>query len=182
MTNFFANDKTLGFSIIIVNRPFHLFAEDHQSRLKFLNTLTLAKESPQVNTIACIKNKPKYSLLKRSTKKVKIIPYNDYDTVSVCDKIPKRRNRSVKEISEDPFSIYFIEESNAKINLQTNDIKLFNESPCLNKVNNSYFNTNNELQDVRKCNDNKKEKIVNGYKQIKYNKRSKKLNQTKCIL
>eukprot|EP00826_Nyctotherus_ovalis_P009287 TRINITY_DN12446_c0_g1_i6.p1 TRINITY_DN12446_c0_g1~~TRINITY_DN12446_c0_g1_i6.p1 ORF type:complete len:256 (-),score=34.37 TRINITY_DN12446_c0_g1_i6:79-846(-) len=46
MTNFFVNDRALGFTVITSNRPFHLFALDPETRFSFLQAFSLVTQIP----------------------------------------------------------------------------------------------------------------------------------------
>lgn len=46
MTNFFANDRALGFTVITSNRPFHLFALDSETRFSFLQAFSRVVQIP----------------------------------------------------------------------------------------------------------------------------------------
>ena len=46
LTNYFLNEKALGFTVVTNNRPFHLFAINPETRLSFLKAFCLIDEIP----------------------------------------------------------------------------------------------------------------------------------------
>ena len=93
MTNFFATSKSLGFTVITSNRPFHLFAENSESRLRFLNGLLSIKD-PQNNNNNFEKNIIKETKFNKTTP-IHIQPFSILNQLAISEDISPKKKYSI---------------------------------------------------------------------------------------
>ena len=101
MTNKHPLDKSLGFSVITLNRPFHLFAEDLNTRSFFLSAFTSIITPHEHCVVHIRKNKHKPN--------IKIVSYKEgsvkEDTKAINRKVNRSAFKSIHTNTTDPFAI-----------------------------------------------------------------------------